>query len=126
MTKRHYDCDNCPAYCCTYENVEITDTDLARLARRFELDVRTAERRFTKKSKDGERPLRVLRHRDDKIFGTACRFFDPESRECGIYAARPSICRRYPGTGRCGFYDFLCAERRSQEDPDYIPSFTRG
>ena len=28
-------------------------------------------------------------------------------------------CRTYPG-GRCGYYDFLAFERRTQEDPEYI------
>jgi len=126
VTKRLYDCDNCPAYCCTYEHIEVTDADLERLARHFGVGPATAERRYTKWSKDGDRPFRVLRHRRDKVFGTACRFLDPGTRKCGVYDARPRICRTYPGTGRCGFYDFLCSERRAQENPDYVPSFTRG
>ncbi|KAB2968786.1 MAG: YkgJ family cysteine cluster protein [Thermoanaerobaculia bacterium] len=126
MTKRLYDCGNCPAYCCSYEYIEVTDADLARLARHFELDADTAERRYTKRSRGGKSPFRVLRHRKDKVFGTACQFLDRKTRRCGVYEARPTICRTYPGSGRCGFYDFLCSERRAQEDPDYIPSFTRG
>jgi len=122
--RRQFDCSNCPAYCCSYDHIEVTDRDLARLARHFELDETTAERRFTKRVEGGK--LRVMRHQRDEHFGTACRFLDRETRQCTIYEARPRICRTYPGTGRCGFYDFLCSERRSQEDPDYVPSFTRG
>ncbi len=121
---RQYNCSNCPAYCCTYEHVNVTDRDLGRLARHFGLSEREAERKFTKKG-DSETP-RVLRHQKDAIFGTACRFLDLETRKCTVYEARPAICRDYPGSGRCGFYDFLCSERRSQEDPEYVPSFTRG
>jgi hypothetical protein len=126
VTKRLYDCGNCPAYCCSYDHVEVTDADLARLARHLEVEPAVAERRFTKRGRGKGRHLRVLRHRKDKHFGTACRFLDPRTRQCGVYEARPSICRTYPGTGRCGFYDFLCAERRAQENPAYVPSFTRG
>ncbi len=68
----------------------------------------------------------MLRHRKDEHFGSVCCFLDREERRCTVYAARPAICRAYPGTGRCGFYDFLVSERRSQEDPEYVPSFTRG
>jgi len=31
-----------------------------------------------------------------------------------------AICRSYPGDGRCGYYDFLSAERRHQEDPELV------
>ena len=24
--RRQYDCSNCPAYCCTYDHIEVTDT----------------------------------------------------------------------------------------------------
>ena len=121
---RQYNCSNCPAYCCTYEHIQVTDRDLGRLARHFGLSEHEAEEQFTKKGND-DTP-RVLRHQKDKVFGTACRFLDLKTRQCTIYDARPAICRDYPGTGRCGFYDFLCSERRSQEDPKYVPSFTRG
>jgi uncharacterized protein len=119
-----FNCSKCPAHCCSYDHIEVTDRDLERLARHFELSTALAERRFTKRVPGAG--TRVLRHQKDEIFGTACRFLDLESRQCTIYGARPTICRSYPGTTRCGFYDFLCAERRSQEDPDYVPSFTRG
>jgi hypothetical protein len=122
--RRQFDCNNCPAYCCSYDHIEVTDRDLTRLAKHFELEEQVAERRFTKRVESGK--LRVLRHTQDEHFGTACRFLSRESRQCTIYEARPTICRTYPGTGRCGFYDFLCSERRSQDDPDYVPSFTRG
>ena len=36
------------------------------------------------------------------------------------YKARPAICRSYPGSGRCGYYDFLSFERRAQDDPEWV------
>ena len=113
-----YDCSNCPAYCCTYSRIEVTVRDLARLARHFAIGVREAKKRFTKRGEDpGEI---VLRHKKDEHFGTACRFLDPETRRCTIYEARPTVCRQFPGTVRCGYYDFLSFERGNQDDKEYI------
>jgi hypothetical protein len=120
-----YNCRNCPGYCCSYDHIESTAADIRRLAKHFGVDEETARERFTK-PQDGDEKRRILRHQADVHFGTVCRFFDTEQRRCSIYEARPSICRRFPGTARCGFYDFLMSERRSQEDPEYVPSFTRG
>ncbi len=124
MSHPQFNCSKCPAYCCTYDHIEVTDSDLTRLARHFGLAEKVAEKRFTRWIEGGK--TRILRHRKDRIFGTACRFLDDKTRQCSIYDGRPKICRTYPGTARCGFYDFLASERRSQEDPDYVPSFTRG
>ncbi len=113
-----FSCHRCPAYCCSYKRIEVKEADVDRLAEHFGLDREAARRRFTKQGwEPGER---VLRHKRDRIFETACRFLDEDSRECTIYEARPAICRDYPNRVRCGYYDFLAAERRSQEDPEYI------
>jgi Fe-S-cluster containining protein len=119
-----YNCDNCPAYCCSYEHIEVTPADLARLAARFGLSEAEARRRFTK-ARPGDPATRIMRHQKDYHFGSACRFLDTETRHCTIYDARPEICRSYPGAPRCGFYDFLMAERSCQEDPQFVPNFTR-
>ncbi len=113
-----YDCHNCPSYCCTYPRIEVKKRDLARLAKHFGVDVETARRRFTKK---GDEPGEiVLRHQRDEHFGTACRFLDLETRLCTIHEARPQICRDHPGTPTCHYYSFLMAERRLQEDPEFV------
>ena len=112
-----YDCSSCPAYCCTYSRIEVKASDIARLARHFGIGVREAKRRFTKRGEPGEI---VLRHKKDVHFGTACQFLDSETRRCTIYEARPSICRQFPGTVRCGYYDFLSFERSNQDDENYI------
>jgi Fe-S-cluster containining protein len=51
-----------------------------------------------------------------------CRFFDTEKRACTVYEARPAVCRSFPGPGRCGYYDFLSFERRTQRDPEFVSS----
>jgi Fe-S-cluster containining protein len=113
-----YDCKRCPAYCCSYPHIRVTKTDLRRLARHFGVSVEEVERRYTKA---GDEPgKRVMRHQMDEHFGTVCRFLDREERRCTIYDARPRICRGYPGSRRCGYYDFLCAERHLQQDPDFV------
>ena len=113
-----YSCERCPAYCCTYPQIVVSERDLARLARHLGMDMRKARRRLTKKGeKAGEM---VLRHRKDDIFGTACRFLDRETRRCTVYSARPRICRQFPGERRCGYYDFLSFERRVMDDPEHI------
>ncbi len=113
-----YSCDRCPAYCCSYARVIVNRRDVRRLARHLGLDEKTACRRLTKK---GEEPgERVLRHQRDEHYGSICRFLDRQSRRCTVYEARPTICRQFPGTVRCGYYDFLTFERRLQKDPDFV------
>jgi len=114
-----YDCSVCPAYCCTYEWILVTKQDIQRLARRFELTFEVAEKRFTKLIKAYGH--RVLRHRRDSIYKSACQFLDPVERRCTVYEHRPTTCRSYPEENRCGFYEFLRWERVHQDDPTFIP-----
>ncbi len=114
-----YDCNLCPAYCCSYPRVIVSKKDLRRLADHFDIDVKTARKRLTTKGE--EKGERVLRHRKDHIYKSVCRFLDRKERRCTVYEARPKICRRYPGEPNCGYYDFLAFERRAQENPEFIP-----
>jgi Fe-S-cluster containining protein len=115
-----YDCEACPAYCCSYPRIIVEDKDLKRLAKYFGISKRQARKKFTKK---GEEPgERVLRHKKDEVYGTACRFLDRETRQCSVYTGRPSICRDYPGLRRCGYWEFLKFERNLQEDDEFIPT----
>ncbi|MBC6439287.1 MAG: YkgJ family cysteine cluster protein [Rhodospirillales bacterium] len=113
-----YNCNKCPAYCCSYARIIVTDEDIARLADHHDISPGTARKRFTRKGE--EKGERILRHRDDEHFTTICAFIDPETRNCTVYEARPAICREFPGAGRCGYYDFLTFERDAQDDPDWI------
>jgi uncharacterized protein len=115
--KPKYDCSKCPAYCCSYDRIDVNKRDLARLARHFGIDVETARKRFTRVV-EGDT---VLRHQPDKLFGTICMFLDTKTRRCTIYDARPGVCHEYPEKSRCGYYDFLSWERKFQEDDEFVP-----
>ena len=113
-----YDCHNCPAYCCTYPRICVTGEDIARLARRLGISEAAVKRRFTRK---GFEPGEViLRHRKDEVYGSACRFLDVDTRMCTVHDARPDVCQAHPGGPTCGYYAFLMAERRYQDDPEFV------
>lgn len=114
----YYDCSKCPAYCCSvYGRVQVNKRDLKQLAKHFRVDEQTARQRFTKRYEDE----RVLRQKKDPIFGEACTFLNPSTRQCTIYAARPQVCRDFPGTKRCAYYDLLQFERELQGDDTVVP-----
>lgn len=113
-----YDCLNCPSYCCTYPRIAVTKRDIARLAKHHGLTEAKARERFTKKG--WTKRERVLRHQKDEMFGTACRFLDLKTRLCTIHTARPSVCRGHPTGPHCGYYSFLMAERKDQNDPKLV------
>jgi len=114
----YYNCKKCPGYCCSYPLIEITKRDVARLAKHFDIDYATAEKRFTKYDKN-EKAM-ALRHKKDRIFKTVCQFFDTRKRQCTVYESRPGVCREFPTTKRCGYYEFLKFERQQQDDPKWI------
>ena len=112
-----YSCSKCPAYCCTYQEIEISTRDVERLARHFGLDPEVAANRFTKTNNKG---VMMLRHKQDRIFNTACMFLDQKKRQCTVYDARPGVCRKYPDTTKCGYYEFLKFEREQQGDEKLV------
>jgi Fe-S-cluster containining protein len=113
-----YSCLKCPGYCCSYPEIEVTPRDIERLARHFDVSYAQAEEKFTKYDK--KEKVRNLRHQKDEHFATVCVMFDRKARRCTVYEARPSVCRAYPDSPRCGYYDFLKFERAHQDDPDFI------
>jgi Fe-S-cluster containining protein len=113
-----YSCNKCPAYCCSYPLIEIGKRDIARLASHFGVDYETAEERFTKF--DASENVRALRHKRDTIFKSVCQFLDTEKRQCTVYEARPGVCRDFPASTRCGYYEFLKFEREHQDDPTWV------
>ena len=116
--RSYYDCVACPAYCCSvYERVQVTRRDLRRLAKHFGVTEEVAKERYTKMY-SGER---VLRRKKDHLFGQACQFINPETRGCTIYHARPAVCREFPTSTRCAYYDLLRFEREQQDDPNTVP-----
>ena len=116
--RSYYDCTKCPAYCCSiYERVQVTKSDIKRLAVHFGVNLETAQRRFTT-TWQGEQ---ILRRKADPIFGKACKFLDPATRQCTIYDARPLVCRNFPDRVRCAYYDLLQFERIQQGDDTVLP-----
>jgi len=118
-----YNCSNCPGYCCSYPLIELNKRDVERLAKHFDLGFRAAKAKFTKTDGDTEF---AMRRKKDEHFGYICQFFDTEKRRCTVYEARPSVCRAFPGSGRCGYYDFLMFERRAQEDDEFVATTWSG
>jgi Fe-S-cluster containining protein len=114
---RQYNCLKCPGYCCTYAEIEISQRDIERLARHFDLEPDIAQERFTKTDSKG---TVMLRHKRDRIFDTICMFFDQKERRCTVYEARPGVCRKYPDAVKCGYYEFLKFEREQQGDEKLV------
>jgi len=113
-----YDCEKCVAYCCSiYDRVQVTPRDIKKLAAHFRVEPEVATQRFTKVF--GKE--RILRRKADRLFGQACMFLNQDTRKCTIYNARPLVCREFPTTSRCAYYDLIEFEREQQNDPDVIP-----
>jgi hypothetical protein len=120
MANTEYDCLNCIGICCSvYDEVPVSRRDILRLARHFLLDEAQATRRFTRLKKGG----RILKRKPDHLLGETCMFLDPQKRVCGIYEARPLVCREWPvhGDGGCVYYDLLQFERKQQSDETIVP-----
>lgn len=112
-----YDCSKCPGYCCSYPLIALDKRDVERLAKHHGMSFEAARKAFTKKAHGRQY---AMRRKKDEHFGKICRFFDTKERRCTIYAARPAVCRSFPGEGRCGYYEFLKFERRAQDDKDFV------
>ena len=115
--KAKYDCTKCPGYCCSYPVIAITKRDAERLARHLGLTQEELERRHLHAAHGRKR---LLNRQKDEHYGRICGFFDTAARRCTVYAARPAVCRSFPGEGRCGYYDFLTFERAGQKDETYV------
>jgi Fe-S-cluster containining protein len=120
--KPRYDCSRCPGYCCSYPRIAVGDFDIERLARHFGIGVAAARRKFTYRYRSGDLDEQLLRHKNDHVYKSTCRFFDQDARRCTVYEARPSVCRTYPEDRVCGYWQFLKFERAQQGDDDFIPS----
>jgi Fe-S-cluster containining protein len=120
--KNTFDCSMCPGYCCSHPRIAVSDFDIARLAKHFELSVAKAKKKFTYRYKTKEADEVILRHQKDHVYKSICRFFDTDERRCTVYEARPNVCRKYPYGNSCGYYSFLKWEREHQADDEFIPT----
>ena len=112
-----YDCLKCPGYCCSYPLIALDKRDVERLAKHHNMSFDEAKATFTKEAHGRKY---AMRRQNDEHYGRICRFFDTDERRCTIYEARPKICREFPSSKKCGYYDFLQFERETQDDPDYV------
>lgn len=112
-----YDCRNCPGYCCSYPLIALEKRDVVRLAKHHDMTFEDARKAFTKEAYGRKY---AMRRKKDVHYGKICQFFDTKARCCTVYKARPKVCRDYPNTKRCGYYDFLQFERRAQDDPEFV------
>jgi hypothetical protein len=80
MKSNGYDCSKCPGYCCSYPLIEVSRSDIARLAKHHGLAYEAAEERFTLYDKDEK--VRGLRKRKDEYFGSVCRSFSSSNVHC--------------------------------------------
>jgi Fe-S-cluster containining protein len=117
-----FDCNQCPGYCCSHARIEVGEADICRLAAHFGISQRAARQKFTYRYKTKDVDEQILRHHKDTVYKTICRFFDRDRRRCTVYAARPSVCRKYPYGNTCGYYGFLKFERTFHDDQEFIPS----
>ena len=119
--RSYYNCVECPAFCCSvYDRVQVTKRDIRRLAKHFGVTEEVATARYTK-IWDKER---VLRKKADPLLGRTCQFLNLETRGCGIYHARPAVCREFPTSTRCAYWDLYKFEKEQQDDPDVLPLVT--
>jgi len=119
-----FDCAKCPGFCCTYDEIDLTDEDVAGLCAHLDISEEKFISKYTKYGKFRGRsrfPL-MLKHKSDRHFSKICIFFDSERRRCTVYKARPEACCAYPHGERCGYFEFLSFERRLHGDEDHIPS----
>lgn len=111
--KATYDCLDCLGFCCCqYERVDVSNKDIKRLSKHFNMPVETFKQAFTE---DHKKAIfgsgKILKKKDDPILGEACIFFDTTERRCTVYKVRPVICGEYPHPdmqvteNRCHYFD---------------------
>lgn len=86
-----FECTGC-GECCTnrgeYAYVYVNREEVRQLAAHLGITIRSFRRRYTFRDEDGWTQIKV----DEE----ACVFYDPETRGCRVYAARPVQCRTFP------------------------------
>ena len=117
-----YNCSKCPGYCCSHARIAVSDFDIARLARHFDLTTGQAKRASPITTRPRKSTSRSCGTSVITSTSRSAASSTPSERRCTIYEARPNVCRKYPYGNRCGYYDFLKFEREHQDDDEFIPS----
>ena len=113
-----FNCSKCPGYCCSHSRIAVSDYDIARLAKHFDLSVEEAKRTLhVSLSDQGSRRADPAAPADHiyKIGLPLLRY-----RRASLHGLRgaPNVCRKYPYGNRCGYYEFLKFEREHQDDDE--------
>src|SRR5881227_1595906 len=66
--KPRFDCSTCPGYCCSHPLIAVTDFDIKRLAKHFDLSPSAAKKKFTYHYVSKEYDEQVLRHQKDHVY----------------------------------------------------------
>lgn len=115
----NYSCADCLGFCCSvYDEVNITVADLKRLAAHLGVSWKLAMKRYTNSL--------TLKRKPDELLGETCVFFDAEARGCGVYEARPQVCRDWPKRehapdGRCCFFDLYSFAQKELGAKNVLP-----
>ena len=91
-------CQQCGICCTTGDPIRLRPDDMAILAKHLKIPLNKALKKYT--IPDPDKPG-VLDFKHIK----PCKFFDPSSKGCKIYAARPWSCRIFPFLGIYGSED---------------------
>src|SRR5258708_12640482 len=81
-----FNCSKCPAYCCSYDRIEVTKRDMLKIAQHFGISYNQAEKRYTKIPFGS----RVFRHKKDHIFNHIYQFLDSDPPPRPIHHPPPS------------------------------------
>ncbi len=117
--KKAYQCEGCTGICCSvYQSVPVTTRDIKRLTRHL----RTKIKSFARSYLQTKTHTLLLRRKVDPILRETCIFFDTQKRLCGVYEARPQVCRDWPAPeirvegaeDRCAYFDLLQFARKEQ------------
>lgn len=83
------DCTQC-ANCCKTSTTEVTERDIAKLARHLRISPDQCSAGYTMIQEEAGAATRVLKFSE----GAGCVFLD--GKLCSVYDARPANCQRYP------------------------------
>jgi len=93
-----FHCQQCGTCCTTGDPIRLRQEDMATLAKHLKIPLNKALKKYT--IPDPDKPG-VLDFKHIK----PCKFFDPSSKCCKIYGARPRSCRIFPFLGIYGSED---------------------
>lgn len=118
-TKPKFDCSKCPGTCCSFPQIDVTMSEIKRLAKVKGTPLYLFRSQFFERTDDDSGWQ--IKHRKHSSLGGICSFY-VDGKGCSVYKDRPETCRGFANNGKCIIYDFLAAMRRHTGDRTYFPS----